>query len=151
MGKNRAPPRSQSAVKQTELFKTLQTLISQGIVEKSRSPHYSQILMVPKPDDTFRMCVDYRALNDCTADASWPIPNIAEMLRRIGSQKPKIFGIMDLTQRYHQAPLTFATRAYTAFITFSGVYQFTRLPFGPKWAPSYFQKIIATVVLTGLI
>ena len=38
------------------------------------------------------MCVDYRALNDCTADASWPIPNIAEMFRRIGSQKPKIFG-----------------------------------------------------------
>ena len=47
--------------------------------------------MVPKPNGTFRMCVDYRALNDCTADASWPIPNIAEMLRRIGSQKPKIF------------------------------------------------------------
>ena len=126
-------------VKQTELFKTLQTLISQGIVEKSQSPHYSQILTVPKPDGTFRMCVDYRALNDCTADASLPIPNIAEMFRRIGSQKPKILGIMDLTQGYHQAPLTLATRAYTSFITFSGVYQFTRLPFGPKRAPSYFQ------------
>ena len=83
--------------------------------------------MVPKPDGTFRMCVDCRALNDCTADASWPIPNIAEIFRRIGSQKPKIFGIMDLTQGYHQAPLTFATRAYTSFITLSGVYQFTRL------------------------
>ena len=80
VGKNRAPSRTQSAVKQTELFKTLQTLICQGIVEKSQSPHYSQILMVPKPDGTFRNCVDYRALNDCTADASWPIPNIAEML-----------------------------------------------------------------------
>ena len=143
--KNRAPPRSQSSVKQTALFNTLQTQISQGIVEKSQSPHYSQILIVPKPDGTFR------ALNDCTADASWPIPNIADMLRRIGSQKPKIFGIMDLTQGYHQAPLTFATRAYTAFITFSGVYQFTRLPFGPKRAPSYFQEIMATVVLAGLI
>ena len=151
MGKNRAPPRSQSSVKQTALFNTIQTLISQGIVEKSQSPHYSQILMVPKPDGTFRMCVDYRALNDCTADASWPIPNIAEMFRRIGSQKPKIFGIMDLTQGYHQAPLTLATRAYTSFITFSGVYQFTRLHFGPKRAPSYFQEIMATVVLTGLI
>ena len=85
------------------------------------------------------MRVDYGALNDCTADASWPIPNIAEMLRRIGSQKPKIFGIMDLTQGYYQAPLTFATRAYTSFITFSGVYQFTRLSFGPKRASSYFQ------------
>ena len=58
---------------------------------------------------------------------------------------------MDLTQGYHQAPLIFATRAYTAFITFSGVYQFTRLPFGRKRAPSYFQEIMATVVLTGLI
>ena len=122
MGKNRAPPRTQSAVKQTELFRTLQTLTSQGIVEKSQSPHYSQILMVPKPDGTFRMCVDYRALNDCTVDVSWPIPNIAEMFIRIGSQKPKIFAIMDLTRGYHQAPLTLATRAYTSFITFSAVW-----------------------------
>ena len=75
----------------------------------------------------------------------------AEMLGRIGSQKPKIFGIMDLTQGYHQAPLTLATRAYTSFITLSGVYQFTRLPFGPKRAPSYFQETMATVVLIGLI
>ena len=58
---------------------------------------------------------------------------------------------MDLTQGYHQAPLTLATRAYTPFITFSGVYQFRRLSFGPKRAPSYFQEIMATVVLTGLI
>ena len=73
VGKNRTSPRSQS--QHTALFKTIQTLISQGIVEKSQSPLYSQILMVPKPDGTFRMCVDYRALNHCTADASWPIPN----------------------------------------------------------------------------
>ena len=134
-------------MKQTDLLKILQTLISQGIVEKSQSPHYSQILMVPKPDGSYRMCVDYRALNDCTADASWPIPNIAEMFRRIGNQIPKIFGIMDLTQGYHQAPLNLATRAYTSFITFSGVYQFTRLPFGPERGPSCFQEIMATVVL----
>ena len=73
------------------------------------------------------------------------------MLRRIGSQKPKIIGIMDHTQGYHQAPLTLATGAYTSFNTFSGVYQFIRMPFRPKRAPSYFQEIIATVVLTGLI
>ena len=73
------------------------------------------------------------------------------MFRRIGIYEPKIFGIIDLTQGCHQAPLTLATRAYTSFITFSGVYQFTRLPFGPKRAPSYFQEIMATVVLTGLI
>ena len=51
--------------------------------------------MVPKPDGSKRMCIDYRDLNDCTPDASWPIPNIAEMLRLIGNHKPKIFGTMD--------------------------------------------------------
>ena len=57
---------------------------------------------------------------------------------------------MDLTQGYYQAPLTLANRAYTSLITFSGVYQFTRLPFGPKRATSHFQGNMATVVLTGL-
>ena len=92
------------------------------------------------------MCVDYRAFDDCTPDASWPIPNIVEMLRRIGSRKRKIFGIMDLTQGYHQAPLSNTIKAYTAFITFSGVYEFTRLPFGPKSAPSYSLEIMATAL-----
>ena len=62
------------------------------------------------------------------------------MLRRIGSRTPKIFGIMDLTQGYHQAHLSDTTKT---FITFSGVYEFTRLPFGPKRAPSNFQEIMA--------
>ena len=73
------------------------------------------------------------------------MPNKTEMLRRIGQHKPKLFGIMDLTQGYHQAPLEHNTKAFTAFITFSGVYEFTRLPFGPKRAPSYFQQIMATI------
>ena len=58
---------------------------------------------------------------------------------------------MDLTQGYHQAPLTLDTRAYTAFIDFYGVYHFTRLPFRPKTAQSYFKEIMATVVLAGHI
>ena len=149
--RNRGPPRPQSTTKQAELIKTLDTLKKQGIIENSNATHYSQVLMVPKPDGSSRMCIDYRSLNDCTPDASWPIPNIAEMLRRIGTQKPKIFGVMDLTQGYHQAPLTLSTRVFTAFITFSGIYQFTRLPFGPKRAPSYFQETMASIVLVGLI
>ena len=73
------------------------------------------------------------------------------MLRRIGSRKPKIFGIMNLTQGYHQASLSNTTKAYTAFITFSEKYEFTRLSFGPKRAPSYFREIMPTAILVGLI
>ena len=104
----------------------------QGIIEKSNAAYYSQVLMVPKSDGTKRTCILYWKLNDCSEDASWSIPNINEVLRRIGAHKAKVFATVDLSQGYHQAPFTLAARAYTAFILFCGVYQFTRLPFGPK-------------------
>ena len=64
------------------------------------------------------MCIDFRNLNSCTEEKSHPIPHIGEMLRRIGAHKAKVFAVLDLTQGYHQAPLTLAARAYTAFILF---------------------------------
>ena len=148
---NRAPPRPQSTANHADIVKQIKILESQGIIEKSQSSFYSQVLMVPKADGSKRLCVDYRSLNKCTTDASWPIPNISEMFRRIAAQKPKIFGLMDLTQGYHQAPLSQNAKIYTAFILFCGVYQFTRLPFGLKRAPSYFQQTMSTVVLAGLL
>jgi hypothetical protein len=148
VSRNRSPPRRQSAANQADIARQIAVLEKQEIIEKSNAAYYCQVLMIPKPDGTKRMCIDFRNLNDCT---SWPIPHITEMLRRIGSLKAKIFAVLDLTQGYHQAQLTHAARVYTAFILFCGVYQFTRLPFGPKRAPSYFQQTMATVVLAGLI
>jgi transposase InsO family protein len=149
--KNRAPPRPQSTENQAELVRQIEVQLKQGIIERSYEPYYSQVLLVPKPGGKKRVCIDFRYLNQVTKDVNHPLPHIQQMLRRIGSQRPKIFGVMDLTQGYHQAPLSMAARGYTAFIVFCGVYQFTRLPFGPKGAPSYFQEMMTTVVLVGLI
>jgi hypothetical protein len=49
----------------------------------------SQILMVPKPDGSRRLCVDYRPLNFCTPNPSWPLQDISQSFNRIGVQKPK--------------------------------------------------------------
>ena len=35
----------------------------------------------------------------------WPIPNILKVLERIGTLKPKMFGLIDFTAGYHQTPL----------------------------------------------
>ena len=149
---NRAPPRKLSPEKEAEVQKQVTELLSAGIIEKSNASFYSQVLLVPKPGtNVWRMCVDYRNMNNCTDPASWPIPNIEQMLRRIGSKHGKYFATMDLTQGYHQASVAKGSRIYTAFILFCGLYQFTRLPFGPKRAPSYFQEQMASVVLAGLL
>ena len=124
--KNRQPPGAKSTVDQADILSQIIKLEIHKIVEKSNAAYYSQVLSVPKSDGTKCMCIDFRNLNNCTEDKSHPIPHIVEMLRRIGAHKAKVFAVLDLTQGYRQAPFTLAARAYTAFIFFCGVNQFTR-------------------------
>jgi hypothetical protein len=56
-----------------------------------------------------------------------------------------------MTSGYHQAPIAAESRIFTAFITFMGVFQWIRVPMEPKSAGSYFQRVMQTVVLIGLI
>jgi hypothetical protein len=58
---------------------------------------------------------------------------------------------MDLTKGYYQAPLSEASKHYTAFITASALYEWNRVPMGLMGAPSYFQRIMTSIVLAGLI
>ena len=89
----------------------------------------------PKLDDSWRFCIDYRKLNQVTKSMGWPIPNIPEMLRRIGEHRPRLFGKLDFTSGYHQAPLSEESQAYSAFICWMGLYEWLRVPMGPKGAP----------------
>ena len=58
---------------------------------------------------------------------------------------------MDLTSGFFQAPIGVASRYLTAFITSGGMYEWTRVAMGTMSAPPYFQRVIATGVLGGLL
>ncbi len=65
-GKLNQAPRLQSALKVQNIQKQIEQMLSLGIIEKSpKTPHYSQIHMVPKPDGSQRMTIDYKKMNDC--------------------------------------------------------------------------------------
>ena len=73
------------------------------------------------------------------------------MFERIGAKRAKFFAVMDFTQGFHQLEVHPLFRFLTAFITFSGIFQFKRILFSPKNAPKYFQQSLAYVVLAGLL
>jgi hypothetical protein len=148
---NRGPPRAQSPAKQAEILRQVDELLKTGIIELSTASCYSQVILASKLDEEWRFCIYFHKLNDCTKSAIWPIPNIQQMFGRLGAHHSAIFGVMDLIAGYHQAPVSLRTQIFLAFICFCGIFLFRRLPLGPKRAPSYFQQIMASVVLIGLI
>ena len=103
-------------------------------------PHYNQVHLVQKKDDTWRFCIDFRGLNDAIKSHGWRIPNIKNLLQKLGEKRAHYFGKMDLTSGYFQAPIAAESRPFTSFVTDTGVYQWTRVPMGIKCAGAYFQQ-----------
>ena len=94
---NRLPARPQSVPNQEEIRKQLHKMLDLGVISPSKATHWSQVLLTKKKNGSKRFCVDLRALNKALRDQGWQIPNIAQMINRIGAMNMKFFGTMDMT------------------------------------------------------
>ena len=65
-----------SVMQNEEIKKQVQELIEKGVIRPSTSPCGSPIVLVPKKDGSWRMCIDYRALNKITIKNRYPLPRI---------------------------------------------------------------------------
>jgi hypothetical protein len=136
----RRPPFHIRAEAEAEVEKMLKS----GVIEPSRSPWSSPIVLVRKKDSTLRFCIDYRKLNAVTCKDSYPLPRIDDSLDALG-QAP-IFTTLDLASGYWQIGLEDDAKEKSDFCTTSGLYQFRVMPFGLTNAPATFQRLMETVL-----
>ncbi|EMG46360.1 hypothetical protein G210_3391 [Candida maltosa Xu316] len=125
------------------LSQQIQTYLEQGFIEESTSGFNSPVVMVPKSDETLRMCNDFRELNENMTWERFPLPNLEDMLN--GLEDAKVFTNLDLKQGYHQILLEETDRHKTAFQTPSGTYHWKVMPFGLKNAPGHFQRVMTHI------
>ena len=81
-----------------ETKKQVAEMLDQGVIQPSRSPWASPIVLVKKKDGNFRFCIDYRKLNEVTKKDAHPLPRIDGLLDAL--QGSKVFSTLDLRSGY---------------------------------------------------
>lgn len=122
-------------------------LLDSGIIVKSQSNYASPIVMKQKEPGVpgvYRMCIDYTKMNNITVSMAHPLPNINSIFHDM--EHHEYYAKFDLRSGYHQLNLKEDVRFLSAFITPDGLYEFNRVPFGMKNAPSVFQKALEEIL-----
>jgi hypothetical protein len=131
-----------------ELKKQLQELLDKGYIRLSASPWGAPVIFVLKKDETQRMCVDYRSLNEVTIKNKYPLPRIDDLFNQLS--RACVFSEIDLRSGYHQLKIRATDIPKTIFITRYGLYEYTVMSFGLTNAPVYFRYLMNKVFMEYL-
>ena len=118
----------------------LDRLLAQEIIEPVKYAEWAApVVPVLKPDDSVRLCGDYKlTVNRVSKLEQYPIPRIEDLFANLsGGQK---FTKLDLSHAYHQIPLDEEAKTCVTINTHKGLFTYKVLPFGVSSSPAIFQR-----------
>lgn len=118
--------------------------LADGTIRESESPYSSRVVLVKKRNGRYRLCVNFKALNQLVERDRFPLPVIEDQVAKLEGMK--YFSTMDMKNGFFHVELTEDSKKYTAFVTENGQFEFNKLPFGYTNAPSIFCRYVAKVL-----
>ena len=108
------------------------------------SPYGFPLVIVPKPDGEFRICIDFRAINKVTIVQQGPIPLLQDMIA--GVRDKRYMSSLDLTKAYWQLPMSPEDCEKCTFMCEEGTFMFLRVPFGLTGAVAHYQAVLRETI-----
>ncbi|GJX42236.1 reverse transcriptase domain-containing protein [Tanacetum coccineum] len=143
-------------------IKEVEKLLDAGLIYPiSDSPWVSPVHCVPKKggmivvtnDENelvptrlvtgWRVCIDYRKLNDATRKDHFPLPFMDQMLERLAGNE--FYCFLDGFSGYFQIPIDLKDQEKTTFTCPYGTFAYLRMPFGLCNAPGTFQRCMMAI------
>ena len=133
-----ASPRSRAALEEH-----VNDLVRMGVLRKVGANENVEVttpVIIAWHNNKSRMVGDFRALNTYTIPDRYPMPKINEALTQL--QDAKYITCMDVLKGFHQNVIHEDSKHLMRIILHMGIYEYQRMPFGIKNAPSHFQRMM---------
>ena len=91
----------------------------------------------------WRMCIDYRKLNEVTKKDHFLLPFLDQMIERLVGRS--YFCFLDGFSSFYQIPIACEDQKKTTFTCDYGTYAFRCMPFGLCNAPGIFQRCMMSI------
>jgi len=114
--------------------------VIRSYIRPSSSPWMSPVVIVPKPNGSYRLCVDMRMLNKCTLPDPYPLPTVEEMHAAMGGCT--LWSKMDFVSGFWQVEIHPDDCHKCGLTTPHGNFEFCRMVMGMQSAPSTFQRLM---------
>ena len=143
------PPRRVPESLKPKLKETLHKMEVDDIIARVDEPTdwVNSIVLVEKSDNSLRVCLDPKELNQSIKREHYALPTIEDITAKLAGAK--FFSVLDASNSFWQIKLDDASSKLVTFNTCFGRYRFKRMPFGISSASEVFQKVLAQI-LDGL-
>ena len=115
-------------------------MLAMGVIEHSEAPHASPLLLVKKPDGSYRVGVNFKKLNKITVFDPEPMMSPDDIFPKLsGSQ---FYSTFDFREGYWAIPMEEKSKDCTTFVTSRALMRFKVMPFGMINSGSTYNRMV---------
>ncbi|KAJ4811234.1 Pol-polyprotein [Rhynchospora pubera] len=127
--------------RRTIIEEEVQRLLAAEFIREVKCPAWlANPVVVPKPNNKWRVCIDFTDLNKACSKDPFPLPNIDALVDSTADFSH--LSIVDANAGYHQIKMCTEDEEKTSFLTEKGIYCYKVIPFGLKNAGAEYQRMV---------